>query len=77
MAEPTNIADMTYELLKRMSGRFERFEHEMVDVKLRLSSMDDHIAGLTTSVAGVHSRMDRLDERVGRIERRLDLVDAH
>ena len=76
MTDQAEIGNLTYELLKRMSARFDRFEIELLDIKMRLSSMDDHIAGLMTSVAGIHSRIDRLEERVGRIERRLDLVDA-
>jgi hypothetical protein len=32
--------------------------------------------GIQTSVYGLNQRMDRFDERLSRVERRLDLKDA-
>lgn len=77
MADQAEIGNLTYELLKRMSGRFDRFELELMDVKMRLASLDDHVSGLGVSVTGLTTRMDRVESRLDRIERRLDLVDAH
>jgi len=74
MADQNEIGNLTYELLKRMSARFDRFELELMDVKRRLSSLDDHVSGVGISLTGLTTRMDRVESRLDRIERRLDLV---
>ncbi len=84
MSEGGSVADLTYELLKRMSARFDKFEIELGDIKSRiivleegLASMSARIATVEVSTAQVIKRMDRIEHRLDRIERRLDLVDAH
>ena len=71
-----NVESLVLENLRRLNSRFDKFELEMMDVKMRLTSVDEHLAGIMTSVYGINNRLDRLEERVGRIERRLDLTDA-
>jgi archaellum component FlaC len=71
-----NLESLVLEQLRRLNQRFDRFELENLDVKMRLSSIDEHLAGMMMSISGINSRLDRLEERVGRIERRLDLTDV-
>jgi hypothetical protein len=36
----------------------------------------EHLAGLVMSNSGINHRLDRVDERLGRVERRLELRDG-
>ena len=64
--ESDNIV-LTY--LRLLDEKVDRLLDEMRDVKVRLTSVEENLAG-------VHRRIDRMDLRIDRIERRLDLTDA-
>ena len=71
--EPT---DLTLQLLRRMDQRLQgidtkidRVLDDVHDLKVRMASVEE-------GLAGIHRRIDRMDLRVDRIERRLELVDA-
>ena len=64
--EPDNLV---LQLLHRMDAKLDRVIDDVHDLKVRMSSVEE-------GLAGIHRRLDRLDVRVDRIERRLDLVDA-
>jgi uncharacterized coiled-coil protein SlyX len=76
MSEPPSVADLTLEMLRQMRDRNHKADLELLDLKMRASAQEDHMAGIVTTLAGISHRLDRIDERLGRIERRLDLVDA-
>ncbi len=59
--EPDNLMLM---LLRRIDERTERMAQDIQDLKVRMTAVLD-------SFAGVNSRIDRLDGRVERVERRL------
>ena len=71
--EPDNLV---LELLRKIRTSVERTEVEIGDVKLRMSAMEGHMANMQLQMATFGSRMDRLEECVSRIERRLDLIEA-
>jgi len=54
--------------MRRCDEKLDRVVDEMLDVKVRLTAVEE-------GLAGVDHRLDRLEIRVERIERRLDLVD--
>ena len=56
------------QLLRRMDEKLDRVGGDVHDLKVR-------VTGVEEGVAGIHRRLDRLDGRVERIERRLDLVE--
>ncbi|MBT9292723.1 hypothetical protein [Prosthecodimorpha staleyi] len=64
------------EMLKRIRASQERMELDLSDLKSRVSSLELHQGQTLAMMGGISQRLDRLDERIGRIERRLDLVDA-
>jgi 4-aminobutyrate aminotransferase-like enzyme len=74
--EHPTIADLSYELLKRVQGALQEMRLDVQELKLRASSVDDHRGGLMIAVSGVNTRLDRIDERVQRLERRLDLTEG-
>ena len=49
----------------------------MMVVKVRLSALEAESGHSRVGLAEVNSRMDRMDARVERLERRLDLIDVH
>ena len=57
-------------LLRRLDAKMDRVIDDLHDVKVRLTAGEE---GLNV----VQRRIDRREDRVERIERRLDLVDAH
>ena len=76
MAEDAEILNFIGEQFRRLNARFDKKDVEDLETKMRLSSIDDHLAGMMMSVAGINSRLDRIEERFGRVERRLDLTDV-
>ncbi len=74
--EHPTIGDLTYELLKKMRAEQQEMRLDVQELKMRQSATDDHLAGLVLSTAGMNARLDRIDERLGRVERRLELRDG-
>ena len=67
--DPSELAVMTFELLKRMQPQLDRIEGDVQNLKVRMS-------GVEVAIGQLNSRMDRFDERLVRIEKRLDLTEA-
>jgi archaellum component FlaC len=64
--EPDNIV---LSILRKIDQRTERMAEDLQDLKVRVTSVEE-------GLAGVNRRLDRLDHRVERIEQRLELSDA-
>lgn len=64
--EPDNVVLV---LLRKIDERTERMADDIQDMKTRMTSVEE-------GLAGVNRRLDRLETRVDRIERRLELSDA-
>ncbi len=64
--EPDNLV---LNMLRRIDGKMDRVIDDVHDLKVRMSSVEE-------GLAGVNRRLDRMDLRVDRIERRLELTDA-
>ena len=57
------------ERFNRLDERLDNISGDLQDIKVRMTSAEE-------GIAGVNRRLDRLDGRIQRIERRLDLVEA-
>ena len=57
------------EHLRAIRSSVDRLVEDMQDVKKRLGFLEHQYASLST-------RLDRVDERIARIEKRLELVEA-
>ncbi len=68
--------DLVVEILKRVQADTSETRRRIETLELRMSSMDDHLRGLLTSLHGVHADLGQMNGRIERIERRLDLVEA-
>ena len=71
-----DVENLVLEQLRRIRASVDRTELDVADLKVRMSSMEQHQGQILTLLGSLAQRMDRLDERMGRVERRLDLVDA-
>ena len=71
--EPDNLI-LVY--LRRIDARLERMESDLVDIKRRVTALEESQGRLHLDYAGVQLRMDRFEERLARIERRLDLAEV-
>jgi len=67
--------NVVLEMLRRMPASQERTELDIGEVKSRLSALEFVQGQVLTLLGTMNQRMDRFDERLGRIERRLDLVE--
>jgi archaellum component FlaC len=61
--------NLVLSMLRKIDQRTERMAEDLHDVKVRLTAVEE-------GLAGVNRRLDRLEVRVERIERRLEIVDA-
>ncbi|MGY3453072.1 archaellum component FlaC [Bradyrhizobium sp. USDA 4353] len=64
--EPDNIV---LAILRKIDQRTERMAEDLQDLKIRVTAIEE-------GLAGVNRRLDRLELRVDRVERRLELSDA-
>ena len=64
--EPENIVLL---MLRKIDQRTERMAEDLHDLKVRVTAVEE-------GLAGVNRRLDRLEIRVERIEKRLELSDA-
>jgi septal ring factor EnvC (AmiA/AmiB activator) len=72
-----DVANLTLEILRRMDSKLDKIQLELLDFKMRVSALWEHMSGLTISIASLNTRVDRIEGWLDRIERRLDLVEAH
>jgi archaellum component FlaC len=56
-------------LLRRIDERTERMADDLQDLKVRVTSVEE-------GLAGVNRRLDRLESRMERVERRPELTDV-
>jgi archaellum component FlaC len=57
-------------LLRKIDQRTERMADDLQDLKVRVTSVEE-------GLAGVNRRLDRVENRIDRIERRLEIADVH
>jgi hypothetical protein len=69
--------NMVLEMLRRIRASQERMELDLIDVKGRISAIEQVQGQVLNLLGGLGVRMDRFEERLSRVERRLELVDLH
>ncbi len=70
------VGNLVLEQLRLMRASMQKLEFDMADVKVRVSMLETNTGQVITALGALNARMDRFDERLARVERRLDLVDA-
>ncbi|MFM1976675.1 MAG: hypothetical protein RL145_1521 [Pseudomonadota bacterium] len=71
-----NVESLILEHLRHIRSKMEAVSLDMSDIKSRVSSLEETQGQLLVMMGGLGKRMDRFDERLGRIEKRLDLENA-
>ena len=57
------------QILRRMDAKLDRVIEDIHDLKVRVTALEE-------AMAGIHRRMDRFETRHDRIEWRLELTEA-
>lgn len=70
------VGNLILERLRRMDERLGNIEDEFQHLKTRGSALDEHMVDMIINLSGINTRLDKFDERLTRIERRLDLTNA-
>ncbi len=71
MAEVTN--DLMYELLKRTHHDISQLRQDVSEVKREINVIRGHMIGIQSDIHNIYGILARHDERLDRIERRLEL----
>jgi len=71
-----NVESLILEHLRHIRSKMDAVSLDLSDIKSRVSSLEETQGQLLVMMGGLGKRMDRFDERLGRIERRLDLENA-
>ena len=74
MAE--TIAELTYELLKRVHQRFDLMEHTIDELKSEMQAMRGNLVALLQDIHNIYGMLARHETRLERIERRLELSES-
>lgn len=71
-----NVENLVLEHLKHIRGKLDVLTLDMADIKSRVSSLEETQGQVLSMLGGLGKRMDRFDDRLSRIEKRLDLEHA-
>ena len=78
MAEVTN--ELMYELMKRMHGELSELRMDVGEVKRELNVIRGHMVAIQSDIHNIYGVLARHDDRLDRIEQRLELrelAEAH
>ena len=71
MTEPSD--NIVLEHLRRIRASQERMEADIGDIKMRLAALEEVAGQLLVLLGAINKRQDRFEERLARVERRLEL----
>ena len=71
-----SVENLILEHLKHIRGKVDVISLDVSDLKSRVSSLEEMQGQLLIMMGGFGKRMDRFDDRLSRIEKRLDLEHA-
>lgn len=71
MAEVTQ--EFMYELMKRMHERFDKLENKVSDLQAEFIGLRGVVASQQSDIHNIYGILHRQDDRMERIEKRLDL----
>jgi septal ring factor EnvC (AmiA/AmiB activator) len=71
-----DVADLTYELLKRVQADVAEIKREFSSNRARLSSLEQHYATMSGDLAQIRVELDDIRSDVSQIRRRIDIVEA-
>ncbi|OGT93865.1 MAG: hypothetical protein A2286_03040 [Gammaproteobacteria bacterium RIFOXYA12_FULL_61_12] len=79
----SNVENLLLEHLRAIRADISALREDGREIKQRLSGLETGVAGIRREMVGhyedstlLHNRVDRISERIERIERRLELQDS-
>mgnify|MGYP000945126953 CR=1 FL=1 len=69
-------AELVYEVLKQVQHDIAQIKDQGRETNAAINAVRGHIVALQQDVGNIYGILGRLDARVDRIERRLELTDA-
>ena len=72
----SNVAELTYEIVKRMQADLADVKEEQLSMGMRMAAMEQHMAANQVEIARLSSDVAVIKTGISRIKRRLDLVEA-
>ena len=74
MAEVTN--ELIYEVMKSIQTRLGNLDDGQREIKSELQALRGHMLAMQTDISNLYAGQAKVELRLGRIERRLELSDA-
>ena len=71
--QDTEVLDYLREQFARVHVKLDRVIEDVGNLKVRVSALEAEAGYVRVGLAEVNSRLDRMDARIERIERRLEL----
>jgi archaellum component FlaC len=68
--------ELIYSVLQQVQADVSELKFDVRDLKVRMTMVEEHMGHSIIGISGVNARLDRLNDRVERIEKRIGLVDA-
>jgi archaellum component FlaC len=68
--------ELIYNVQQKMQIDMSEMKFDIRDLKTRMTMVEEHMGSSIIAISGVNNRLDRLNDRVERIEQRLDLTEA-
>ncbi|MDX3901854.1 MAG: hypothetical protein QHC40_15275 [Sphingobium sp.] len=67
--------DLIYSVLQQMQADMSEMKFDIRDLQGQMAIVEEHLGSSIIAISGVNSRLDRLADRVERIEKRFDLSE--
>jgi hypothetical protein len=72
----SSTENLVLEHLRAIRATQDRHSDDLIEIKGRLGQIESQVASLNGTYAILSNRLDRMDNRILRIEKRLDLVES-
>ena len=69
-------AELVYDVLKQLPDRMAGFEAKMDEVKAELQALRNHSMAIQQDTSNMYTMLGRHDDRLDRIERRLEIAEV-
>jgi hypothetical protein len=69
-------ADLVYEVLKSIQHDMSQFKSELRDINTALNALRGHQISMQQDIHNMYGMLGRYDDRLDRIERRLEIHDV-
>ncbi len=70
----SNLENLVLEHLRHIRGKVDQIAEDVETVKMRLNSVERSVAGFHEDLAIISRRLDGVDGRINKVEKRLELA---